>query len=659
MKKIIPSLLIYFLLNINTILSAEISATLIARHNDAQIPSLKNWFNQTLPGINLAVLDFEQKEAKWFLLDLNLEFIPAVIFDGPLSPEDTSLLKEKFNITSVKHYGVIPRDILERIFVLELYTRRSIARQLDLFVMSLCPYALEAEKSLLDYLKRYKPDVRLRLRYLVEVKGKQISSRHGERELREDKRQVIIQKYWPKIFFDYLLLRQKKSYNKTLAELKIDPLEIKKKLPKAEKILLKDYALSRKLKIYASPTLLWENKYLIPSLDQLGMRLASAQKSRPSRLPASHSGPLRIEMFFSPRCHACHEIKDNFLPRIMDKYKDKIEVVYYSIDEPQNYNALLELEDKFGILEHGTIPKIFLADYALIGANQIQARLENIIQEYLAQEKITPAEEQVKFMEKQIPPRLLELFKTFTAGTICWAGLIDGINPCAFTTLIFFLSFLSFAEYKRRQIFYLGTFFIISVFFTYFLLGLGVFKFILKLKIYATIAEVFYYAVGVLVLILGLVSFYDFFRFAKTKKIEDVKLKLPQSVKWRIQSVIGKGYRREGKAEKNQARPIKLIFLSLVIGFIVSILESVCTGQVYLPTITFITKVPELKIKAVFYLFLYNLMFIIPLLIIFVLALFGLTSERFARFSQRHLAKIKLATAMFFFSLFFLLWKLR
>ncbi|MCM8779521.1 MAG: hypothetical protein NC834_07070, partial [Candidatus Omnitrophica bacterium] len=189
------------------------------------------------------------------------------------------------------------------------------------------------------------------------------------------------------------------------------------------------------------------------------------------------------------------------------------------------------------------------------------------------------------------------------------------------------------------------------------LLGLGVFKFILKLKFYGIIAEAFYYLVGILVLVLAFLNLYDFYRFKKTKKIEEIKLKLPHVIKWRMQKVIGEGYRKEkGKPSRSF---FNLILISLIIGFVVSLLESVCTGQVYLPTITFITRVQELRLKAIFYLFIYNLMFVVPLLLIFILVLYGLTSEHFAKFAQKHLAKVKLLTAIFFLSLFILLWRLK
>jgi len=52
-------------------------------------------------------------------------------------------------------------------------------------------------------------------------------------------------------------------------------------------------------------------------------------------------------------------------------------------------------------------------------------------------------------------------------------------------------------------------------------------------------------------------------------------------------------------------------------GFLVSVLELACTGQIYLPTLIFISHVPELRANALIYLLVYNFMFVIPLIVVF------------------------------------------
>ena len=102
----------------------------------------------------------------------------------------------------------------------------------------------------------------------------------------------------------------------------------------------------------------------------------------------------------------------------------------------------------------------------------------------------------------------------------------------------------------------------------------------------------------------------------------------------------------------------RLLFSALVTGFLVSLLEAVCTGQVYLPTISFVLKSTTLKLAALGYLLLYNIMFIAPLIVIFVLALLGTTSQQFWGFLKKHLGLIKILMVILFFGLgIYLLWR--
>jgi len=97
--------------------------------------------------------------------------------------------------------------------------------------------------------------------------------------------------------------------------------------------------------------------------------------------------------------------------------------------------------------------------------------------------------------------------------------------------------------------------------------------------------------------------------------------------------------------------PLSLAFSALVIGFTVSILEAACTGQVYVPTIVYILKSTSLRLKALSYLLLYNLMFILPLLAVFVLSFLGFSSKQFNDLLKRNIGPIKFLMFGLFFSL--------
>jgi len=90
------------------------------------------------------------------------------------------------------------------------------------------------------------------------------------------------------------------------------------------------------------------------------------------------------------------------------------------------------------------------------------------------------------------------------------------------------------------------------------------------------------------------------------------------------------------------------VLASLVLGFGVSLVELACTGQVYLPTIIFVLGIPAWRTQASLALVIYNVMFIVPLVGVFLLVYYGTTSQQLTTWLARHTAKVKLGTAVVF-----------
>jgi len=208
------------------------------------------------------------------------------------------------------------------------------------------------------------------------------------------------------------------------------------------------------------------------------------------------------------------------------------------------------------------------------------------------------------------------------------SGLIDGINPCAFASIIFFISYLALIKRKGRDILWIGGIFTLSVFLTYFLIGTGALKMITSLSFLPLVRKIFILVTAVLALILGVVSLYDYLQFKRKGTTKDAKLQLPLFLKNMIHSAIRKNVRLSN-----------FILMAAVTGFIVSLLELACTGQIYLPTIMFISTIPDLKANALFYLLFYNLMFVVPLVLVFSFTYWGTSSAQWAALTQKNLGK--------------------
>ncbi|MCD6531142.1 hypothetical protein J7K99_01695, partial [bacterium] len=215
-------------------------------------------------------------------------------------------------------------------------------------------------------------------------------------------------------------------------------------------------------------------------------------------------------------------------------------------------------------------------------------------------------EEELAAAERRIAAR----FSKFNVVPIITAGLLDGVNPCAFGALIFFITFLTVAERKKREILMVGLAYTFAVFVTYYAVGAGFLGFLAALPIFRVIARWVYIITAVLAVGLGIFSLVDFIK-AKRGKLSEMTLQLPDKLKKKIHRVI---------ISENEPRKTRRNFLvaAFTTGFFVSLLELACTGQVYLPTIIYVLGIPGLRTKAHLYLLLYNLMFVIPLLIVFI-----------------------------------------
>jgi len=355
----------------------------------------------------------------------------------------------------------------------------------------------------------------------------------------------------------------------------------------------------------------------------------------------------KLFLFYSPACHRCAEVKARLMPYIEKKFKAEIAVDYRDISDLKNYKILISLQERYKAKDlKGAVPIFFFEGDFLGGDSRLEKTLPQLIERGLSR----PAVKEILIPEVD----LVAYFGTFSPLAVISAGLIDGINPCAFTVIVFFISFLALQGYRKRQLVIIGASFIFSVFLTYLLIGLGLFGFLYQLEAFWQVSKIINFGIGILSIILGLFCVYDLFKFKQTGQTEDLTLQLPQAVKNRIHAIIGLVYRKKNSRQDEdmrQASVLKLAASALATGFLVSILEAVCTGQVYLPTITFILKTSHLKIEAWGYLVLYNLMFILPLFIIFLFALEGVTSAEFSGFLRRHLALIKILMAVLFFSL--------
>lgn len=347
-----------------------------------------------------------------------------------------------------------------------------------------------------------------------------------------------------------------------------------------------------------------------------------------------------VLVFVSKTCKDCRVIKSATMRNLDKNILKRINVEFLDISNKEYYELLISLEDEFNS-KGGNLPTVFMEGKFFYGKKEILSNgivfLKKVV-EIKEVEKIPP------FVQISKKISVMNKFNGVSPLVIIGAGLIDGINPCAFSTMVFLVAILSCSGYDKKQMIKLSLSFIGGLFTCYFLLGVGIFGAFRAMPAFWKLNSYFTYAIAGFAFVVGVVSFYDGVVYNIKKDASAVKLQLPNRIKESIHAVIRRLRFPENERNFNKAG-LKYCTVAFLAGSGVSLLESICTGQIYLPTIGFLINESSLKMRALSFLFLYNVAFIIPLAGIFVAAVYGVKSQWFSEVIKNNLTGVKFITS--------------
>ena len=191
------------------------------------------------------------------------------------------------------------------------------------------------------------------------------------------------------------------------------------------------------------------------------------------------------------------------------------------------------------------------------------------------------------------------MIQDLTLPIVLGAAVIDSINPCAIGVILFLSSVLLKVSARKQLLFRLGIIYITTVYVVYTVSGLGLIWFQHAL-IERGLAEIVGTAVGSLVVLLGLIEIKDVFWYGKGISLEIA----PQH-----------------RARLNEMAQRLSLLGVIAIGGFVALVELPCTGGPYLAITALLAR--SFDTRALFYLLLYNFIFILPLLVILLMIYFG------------------------------------
>jgi len=372
--------------------------------------------------------------------------------------------------------------------------------------------------------------------------------------------------------------------------------------------------------------------------------------SASARIGASNLPPVTVDYFYEAGCPECLVVQSNIIPPLRERFAGFHRLAMHDVGIKTNMILLIKFQERLGIKDNEPVCMVVDYTYALNGVDTIRTGLLSRVDACLGDRQLPgwKPPESIAVSNADGANLAKDRVNRFTLLAVLVAGFLDGINPCAISTLVFFMSLLGVSKIKGRGLVTMGISFCLASFLTYTALGFGLLR---ALHLYTGFPMVRLVVEMGMIAALGVLaafSFRDAYRYGKTGDAKQVSLQLSDGIKERMHKVIRSGL---GMGS--------LALGGLMVGAIVTALESVCTGQVYVPTLILVINsfsgagvgAGVFPAKAWSYLLLYNLMFIVPLVAVFILTYFGLRTQTLLEWSRKNVVISKVLLGVFFLAM--------
>ncbi|MCK5552320.1 MAG: hypothetical protein KAJ09_04185 [Deltaproteobacteria bacterium] len=334
-------------------------------------------------------------------------------------------------------------------------------------------------------------------------------------------------------------------------------------------------------------------------------------------------GEGKAVIYYSEACKGCGGYIDGTLiPLLKGLGVQEITKKDY-VNEPANRRELLELKQALGVPLHMQGHITTFVNKAIILEGHVP---HGIIEGLLSQQNKERYQRIVVYQDEMKTPTHYQLWvfkgepKTFSIdvpiskalddlrphtsmaadggkillSTVLVTGFLDGINPCAFAVLLFFIVFLFTIKKTRQSVVWMGITYILAIYLTYFLIGLG----FLKAFTIGDSPHLMAKVGAILVILLGVIHLKDYF-FPNLP----ITLRVPKVGE---NAIVHWAYKATFPA-------------TFVLGVLVGLCTFPCSGGIYVAVIGLLQSKISF-FKGLGYLILYNVMFVLPLVFILVAA---------------------------------------
>jgi cytochrome c biogenesis protein CcdA len=326
-------------------------------------------------------------------------------------------------------------------------------------------------------------------------------------------------------------------------------------------------------------------------------------------LSSEPAGHVVVYFFYKQSCGECQKAL-TFMEGFRERHLDVIIRSYDLLDNASNQQLFQQFNKRYGV-PFSPVPAVFVGEWELMDYENIELHLDDVVVQVAQNPNSTVPVQQVT-----IPSLEISGTTQLTIPLVIVAGLVDGINPCAFAVMVFLLVSIMSISSKRRML-QVGLVYIGAIFIFYFLSGLGLFALVQV----SGFSRIFALVAATVAFVAGALMIKDALYGGKGSW-----LVIPESKKDAITRYV-----------KEATLPA-----TFVLGILVGMFELPCTGGIYLAIISLISQ--EMTIMAGLpLLLLYNILFVVPLIIILAIVYFGLPPERLETWRTENRVIVRLA----------------
>ncbi len=334
-------------------------------------------------------------------------------------------------------------------------------------------------------------------------------------------------------------------------------------------------------------------------------------QAEPAGTPEIRDDQDRIQLYFfwSARCPHCLEARPHLLPMVAQHPWIELHDLEIS-RHPENVQRYVQMAAALG-QEAQSVPAFLFCGEMHVGWHSAETTGTFLM------ERLKACRSRAAADRKVLEPAALETLRlplvgeidpqslSLPAFTVVIAGL-DAFNPCAFFVLLFLLGLLAHQKDRRRMLAIGGVFVVVS--------GLFYFAFMAAwLNLFILMGELYWVtlAAALLAIFIALVNIKDFFAFK-----QGLTLSIPES---RLPDL----YRR-GRAILAAGNLPAMLAATLLLAGAANLYELLCTAgfpMAYTRVLTLNNLEPT---GYYLYLALYNLIYVIPLLVIVLAVTYAL-----------------------------------